>query len=114
MKKQKFRNVAEIVLPITDFSLEEFEEIIHSGRVEGEVPFDLLAEHYPELMLEWYPGYPGTPRPMTEEDPIPAQAQVQNRSKLYSSSHLHTPSRHWFCLTRPLPGYASWSDFKKI
>jgi hypothetical protein len=78
MKRRKSRNVEEISVPITDLPLEEFEKIIHSGCVEGEIPFDLLAEHYPDLMIEWYPGYPGTPRPMTEEDPIPAQAQVQN------------------------------------
>ncbi|MFZ4099600.1 MAG: hypothetical protein ACOYKZ_04650 [Chlamydiia bacterium] len=35
-----------------------------------ELPFELLAEEYPSLLKDWYPGYPGEPRMMTEKDPI--------------------------------------------
>ena len=78
MKRRKSPSTQEVELPITDLSLEQFEQIIASGCVEGEVPFELLAEHFPELLSKWYPGYPGEFRLMTKNDPFPARAQVKN------------------------------------
>lgn len=79
MKKRKSHTTQEIEIPITDLSLESFREIIMSGQVEGEIPFDLLAEHYLELLGEWYPGYPGAHRKATPTDPFPVRAYVKDK-----------------------------------
>ena len=78
IRKKKMSCTQEVKIPLADLSVEDFKKIIQSGCIEGEVPFDLLAEHYPELLSEWYPGYPGVQRMSTKDDPFPARARVQN------------------------------------
>lgn len=57
--------------------LETLVELIDNGFIQDELPFDLLAKEYPSLLNEWYPGYPGAPRYMTEEDPMLVDARVE-------------------------------------
>lgn len=49
--------------------LEELRQLIDEEMIDEEIPFDILADEYPSLLKDWYPGYPGTPREMTDEDP---------------------------------------------
>ena len=61
---------AEFSAPLEGkLALETLEALIDAGYVD-ELPFELLAEEYPSLLKDWYPGYPGEPRMMTEKDPI--------------------------------------------
>lgn len=76
----------EISMPLSDLSIEDFKNLIHGGGVKGEVPFDLLVEHYPELLSEWYPGYPGVSRKSTSSDPTPMRCYVKNGEMTF-----HTP-----------------------
>lgn len=96
MKKRKSHTTQEIEIPITDLSLESFREIIMSGQVEGEIPFDLLAEHYPELLSEWYPGYPGDGRCDHSSDPIPVQCRIE-KGKIA----VVTPGLEWLDFPEP-------------
>ncbi len=64
--------------PIEDISLEQFKEIIDSGLIEEDIPFDLLVNHYPDLLSEWYPGYPNAPRYTREGDPICCRGHVKD------------------------------------
>lgn len=68
----------KIPIPIKDISLETFKEMISEGLFKDEIPFDLIAEHYPELLSVWYPGYPDLPRPATEFDPLPYTAIIKD------------------------------------
>ena len=65
--------------PLTNESLplEVLVELIDNEQVEGEIPFDLIVKEYPSLLDEWYPGYPGEPREMTEDDPVPVTGRVE-------------------------------------
>ncbi len=42
--------------------LEALLALIDNGLVKDEIPFDLIASEYPELLEKWYPGFPGVPR----------------------------------------------------
>lgn len=57
--------------------LETLVELIDNGYIQDELPFDFLAKEYPSLLNEWYPGYPGIPRYMTEDDPMFVEARVE-------------------------------------
>ncbi len=60
----------EIALNKKDIPLETLLNMIDNGLIENEIPFDLLAKEYPELLERWYPGFPGFPREMNEGDPF--------------------------------------------
>ena len=69
-------------IPIAELPFEKFKQLIDSGAIQEEIPFDLLATHYPQLLSKWYPGYPGAPRFAKEGDPFSAQAIVKNRKMI--------------------------------
>ncbi len=82
MGKQK-RNHAdscEVTVPCTeqDLPLEMLRQLIEDNLICEEIPFDLLADQYPSLLEEWYPGYPAAPRAMTEEDPMRLMGNIKN------------------------------------
>ena len=70
----------EITIPLTaqDLPLEELKQLIDSNLITDELPFELLATHYPSLLSEWYPGYPDAPRPMTKKDPMRCRGYIKN------------------------------------
>ncbi len=77
--KKKSTIQDEITIPITpqDLPIEELKKLIDSNCIQEELPFELLAIHYPSLLEEWYPGYPAVPRMMTQEDPICCQGVIE-------------------------------------
>jgi hypothetical protein len=74
--KKKKEHIVSV--DVQDFPLEALQQFIDDNTIKGELPFELLATHYPSLLSEWYPGYPGAPRMQTEEDPIPCRAYIKN------------------------------------
>jgi hypothetical protein len=76
MKKSKSSSTTDLKIPLSELSYDDFEDLMNSGEVEQEVPFDFLAEHYPELLWAWYPGYPGNARDATSADPTPMRGRV--------------------------------------
>lgn len=60
----------EIALTKEEMPLETLINLIDSGLVKDEISFDLIAKEYPELLEKWYPGFPGIPRLMNEDDPF--------------------------------------------
>jgi hypothetical protein len=77
MTKKKTR--IEVNIPLEEMPLDSLVELIESGAIQEEIPFDAIAEHYPVLLDVWYPGFPGDPREMTEQDPIRCRGQVRNK-----------------------------------
>ena len=69
----------QVTLPLTsqEIPLEALVALIESGQIQDEIPFELIAEEYPDLLDDWYPGYPGFPREMTEGDPFCARGIVE-------------------------------------
>lgn len=65
MKKQ-----VEIALAKEEMPLETLLALIDNGLIKDEIPFDLIVNEYPELLEKWYPGFPGYPRAMNEDDPF--------------------------------------------
>ena len=61
-----------------EVSLEEFKQLINDGEIKEEIPFELLIDQYPSLVVDWYPGYPGVPRKMTKKDPIRHKGWVKD------------------------------------
>lgn len=78
MKRRRQKRATEITVSLEDLSLEDFQDLIERGLIQDEVSFDLLNEHYPELLSEWYPGYPGAHRSSTSSDPFPGKCRVEN------------------------------------
>lgn len=68
-----------ITLPLTsqEIPLESLVALIESGQIQDEIPFELLAEEYPDLLDDWYPGYPGAPRKAVEGDPFCVEGRVE-------------------------------------
>jgi hypothetical protein len=60
----------EIALTKEEMPLETLLTLIDNGLVGDEIPFDIIANEYPELLEKWYPGFPGVPRSMNEDDPF--------------------------------------------
>ena len=56
----------------------EAKDFAVSSRQLDELPFEFLSKEYPSLLNEWYPGYPGVPRYMTEEDPMLVDGRVED------------------------------------
>ena len=77
--RKKQSSITNIDLNPKDISFERLVELIKSGIIREEIPFDFLAEYYSELLDDWYPGFPITPRKMTEEDPIRCHGRVHNQ-----------------------------------
>lgn len=50
--------------------LETLLALIDNGLIKDEIPFDIIVSEYPELLEKWYPGFPGMPRLMNENDPV--------------------------------------------
>jgi hypothetical protein len=67
-----------MILPIEGLSLEDLQAFIDQDLVKGEIPFEVLASHYPGLLPDWYPGYPGRPRRMNKNDPIPCRGYIKD------------------------------------
>lgn len=67
-----------LTVPIEKLTLEALVELIESGAIQEEMPFELIAEQFPELLVEWYPGFPGSPREITDQDIIPCPGEVRN------------------------------------
>jgi hypothetical protein len=78
MKRKAKSQRVEISLSLEQVPLEAFVQLIEQGIIQEEIPFDLLAKHYPELLDEWYPGYPGSARLQTAEDPFPCRGEFRN------------------------------------
>jgi hypothetical protein len=60
----------KIALNKEEMPLEVLVTMIDNGLIEEEIPFDLITNEYPELLEKWYPGFPGIPRLMNEDDPF--------------------------------------------
>ena len=60
----------EIALTKEEMPLETLVALIDSGLVKDEIPFDLIAKEYPDLLEKWYPGFPGIPRLRNKDDPF--------------------------------------------
>lgn len=78
-KEKKVKQV-QVSVPLTNehLPLETLKQLIEDDLISDELPFDLLAEQYPSLLGEWYPGYPGHPRKMTLDDPFPVRGYIKN------------------------------------
>lgn len=76
--KRKKKVKAEMNVSLEEVSLEEMQAFIDQGLVKSEIPFEVLANQYPPLLSDWYQGYPGTPRRMNENDPIPCQGYIKD------------------------------------
>lgn len=85
-KKCQKQETEEIEVPIQDISLEQFEELIENGCFKDELPFDFLADCYPEVLVDWYPGYPVEPRDPREADPFPCRALVKEGKLIINES----------------------------
>ena len=70
----------EISVPLTneDFPLETLAQLIEEDLIDEEIPFEVLADQYPSLLDDWYPGYPAMPRMMTPEDPMCLAGYIKN------------------------------------
>jgi hypothetical protein len=70
----------EISVPFTneDFPLETLSQLIEAGLIKVEIPFEVLADQYPSLLEDWYPGYPAMLRKMTPEDPMRLAGYITN------------------------------------
>jgi hypothetical protein len=77
-RKSRSTNKYEAEVSIEDISLEAFKQLIASGMIRDEIPFELLSTHYPSLLDNWYPGYPGVPRKMTADDPLCLDGYIKN------------------------------------
>lgn len=64
------REQVEIALTKEEMPLETLLALIDNGVIKDEIPFDLIANEYPELLEKWYPGFPGVPRAMNDDDPF--------------------------------------------
>jgi len=60
----------KIALNKEEMPLEALVAMIDKGLIKNEIPFDFISNEYPELLEKWYPGFPGIPRHMNEDDPI--------------------------------------------
>jgi len=82
MSKPKKNSVKSqhVQIPLTkqDLPIEVLKQLIEQNLINDELPFELLAEQYPSLLEEWYPGYPGMPRMMTTDDPICVLGSIKN------------------------------------
>ncbi len=78
MKRKKKVHDVQVDLRPDEVPLEVLVELIEAGGIQEEIPFDFLAEHYSELLDEWYPGFPGAPRKMSKEDPVRCRGRVHN------------------------------------
>jgi len=80
IKKKQAKNHRElgISMPTQDLPLEAIKQLIDQGLFKEEIPFERLAAHYPSLLKEWYPGYPGSPRMMTQQDPFKVRGVINN------------------------------------
>lgn len=69
----------QVIFPLTskEIPLALLVALIENGQIQDEIPFDLIAEEYPDLLNDWYPGYPGFPREMMEGDPVYAEGRVE-------------------------------------
>jgi hypothetical protein len=76
-KKPKNQSSSRITLPIEAISLEVLQGMVEQNLVKNEIPFEVLADHYPSLLSGWYPGYPSTPRRMDKNDPIPCRGYIK-------------------------------------
>lgn len=76
--KRKKHTKTKMTMPIEEVSLEALQAFIDQDLVKDEIPFEVLANHYPSLLSDWYPGYPGRPRPMNNNDPIPCHGYIKD------------------------------------
>ena len=73
------KSEGQITFPLTSrkIPLESLVALIESGQIQDEIPFELIAKEYPDLLDDWYSGYPGVPREATEGDPFCADGRVE-------------------------------------
>ena len=76
--KRKKKTKTEVTYPIEVLSLEDLQAFIDQEIVKNEIPFEVLASHYPSLLSDWYPGYPGRPRRMNKNDPISCRGYIKD------------------------------------
>lgn len=76
--RPKYKSLRELSLPIEEISLEVLRGFIDQNLIKNEIPFELVASKYPSLLSEWYPGYPGMPRKMNENDPLLCRGYIKN------------------------------------
>ncbi len=71
---------SEISVPFTNenLPLETLTQLIEENLIDEEIPFEVLADQYPSLLDDWYPGYPVMPRKMTPEDPMCLAGYIKN------------------------------------
>lgn len=77
-KRKKDRYHMKVPMTCKDVPLEALKQMIEDNLIQNELPFELLATHYPSLLDQWYPGYPGMLRKMTSEDPMCLTGYIEN------------------------------------
>ena len=77
-RKTEKTGIATASFAEQDLPLETLVQLIGDGLISDEIPFELLADQYPSLLEDWYPGYPGAPRMMTPEDPMCLVGRIEN------------------------------------
>ncbi|MGD0665575.1 MAG: hypothetical protein ABSA17_07630 [Rhabdochlamydiaceae bacterium] len=65
-------NVSNVMVPLREenLPLETLKQLLEDDLIQEEIPFEVLANQYPSLLDNWYPGYPVMLRMMTPEDPM--------------------------------------------
>jgi hypothetical protein len=85
----------EIALTKESMPLETFLALIDDGLIKEEIPFNLIANEYPELLEEWYPGFPGAPRAANGDDPFCVDGIVEGEFVIVQDipgiDRLHVP-----------------------
>ncbi len=67
----------EINLTKEEIPLETLLALIDNRFIKDEIPFDVIANEYPELLEKWYSGFPGVPRTINEDDPFCVDGNVK-------------------------------------
>ena len=71
---------SRITVPLRDedLPLETLKQLIEANLIKEEIPFEVLANQYPSLLDDWYPGYPTMLRMVTPEDPMCLVGYIKN------------------------------------